>query len=97
MCVCVCCECVAVKCSIVVVHTVIVVQGYKQHRGYIIAQAPMESTCRDFWKMVYDRRCGVIIMLSELVEQDKVQPHHLHTYSRALSSPTYPKTQCFFD
>ena len=48
------------------------VQGYKQHRGYIIAQAPMESTCRDFWKTVYDRRCGVIIMLSDLMEQEKV-------------------------
>ncbi|CAI8018482.1 Receptor-type tyrosine-protein phosphatase epsilon [Geodia barretti] len=45
--------------------------GYKQHRGYIIAQAPMEGTCRDFWKMVYDRRCGVVIMLSQLMEQDK--------------------------
>lgn len=51
---------------------VYIIQGYKQHRGYIIAQAPMEGTCRDFWKMVYDRKCGVIIMLSELMEQDKV-------------------------
>ena len=52
-------------------------QGYKQHRGYIIAQAPMESTCRDFWKTVYDRRCGVIIMLSDLMEQEKVSTHTL--------------------
>jgi protein tyrosine phosphatase len=45
--------------------------GYKQQRGYIIAQGPMEGTCRDFWKMVYDRKCGVIIMLSQLVENEK--------------------------
>ena len=41
-------------------------QGYKQWKGFIIAQAPMNSTCRDFWKMVYERECGVIVMLSDL-------------------------------
>ena len=32
----------------------------------------MDSTCRDFWKMVIDRKCGVIIMLSGLKENEKV-------------------------
>ena len=32
----------------------------------------MNSTCRDFWKMVYERECGVIVMLSDLVENGKV-------------------------
>ena len=48
------------------------VQGYKQKRGFIIAQAPMKSTCRDFWKMVYEKECGVIVMLSDLVENGEV-------------------------
>ena len=48
------------------------VQGYKQRRGFIIAQAPMKSTCRDFWKMIYERECGVIVMLSDLVENGEV-------------------------
>ena len=47
-------------------------QGYKQQRAFIIAQGPMQSTVRDFWKMVYDRKCGVIVMLSDLVEVGKV-------------------------
>ena len=47
-------------------------QGYKQQRGFIIAQAPMKSTCRDFWKMVYERECGVVVMLSDLVENGEV-------------------------
>ncbi|CAI8024114.1 Receptor-type tyrosine-protein phosphatase alpha [Geodia barretti] len=42
--------------------------GYKQKRAFIIAQSPMESTARDFWKMVHDRKCGVIVMLCDLVE-----------------------------
>ena len=55
------------------------VQGYKQQRGFIIAQAPMKSTCQDFWKMVYERECGVIVMLSDLVENGEVGKNHEFT------------------
>jgi protein tyrosine phosphatase len=48
-----------------------VAHGYKQHRAFIIAQGPMQSTVRDFWKIVHDRKCGVIVMLSDLVEEGK--------------------------
>ncbi|CAI8021866.1 Receptor-type tyrosine-protein phosphatase alpha [Geodia barretti] len=44
------------------------VHGYKQQRAFIIAQSPMESTARDFWKMVWDRKCGVMVMLCHLEE-----------------------------
>ena len=47
-------------------------QGYKQQRAFIIAQGPMQSTARDFWKMIHNRRCGVVVMLSDLVEAGKV-------------------------
>ena len=43
-------------------------QGYKQKGAFIIAEGPMESTARNFWKMIYDRRSAVIVMLSDLVE-----------------------------
>ena len=33
----------------------------------------MQSTARDFWKMVHDRKCGVIVMLSDLVEEGQVR------------------------
>ena len=32
----------------------------------------MEETCRDFWKMVHERECGVIVMLSAPVEEGHV-------------------------
>ena len=28
----------------------------------------MESTVRNFWKMIYDRKCAVVVMVSGLVE-----------------------------
>ena len=46
-------------------------QGYKQKRAFIIAEGPMESTARNFWKMIYNRRSAVIVMLSDLVEGGK--------------------------
>ena len=39
------------------------VQGYKQKKGFIIAQSPMESTVRDFMRILYERECGVVVML----------------------------------
>lgn len=32
----------------------------------------MENTCRDFWKMVYERDCSSIVMLSGIIENDLV-------------------------
>ena len=47
-------------------------QGYKQYKRFIIAQAPMKNTCQDFWKMVFERECGLIVMLSDLLENGEV-------------------------
>ena len=47
-------------------------QGYKQKKAYIIAEGPMESTTRNMWKLIYDRKCGVIVMLSDLLEDGMV-------------------------
>ena len=35
-----------------------------------MAQSPMESTTRDFWKMIMERECRVVVMLCGL-EEDK--------------------------
>ena len=32
----------------------------------------MESTARNFWKVVSDRKCGVIVMCSDFVENGEV-------------------------
>ena len=32
----------------------------------------MENTCTDFWKMVHDKKCAVIIMTSDTEENGQV-------------------------
>ena len=43
-------------------------QGYKHKRAFIVAEGPMKSTVRNFWKMIYERNCAVVVMTSSLVE-----------------------------
>ncbi len=40
-----------------------IMQGYKQKKAYIIAEGPMESTARNMWKVIHDRKCGAVVML----------------------------------
>ena len=48
--------------------TIFLLQGYKHQRAFIIAQGPLQSTVRNFWKMIYDRKSAVIVMVSDLIE-----------------------------
>ena len=43
-------------------------QGYKQKKAFVITQGPLQSTVRNFWKMIYDRKCAVVVMTTGLVE-----------------------------
>ena len=57
----------------VIVHNFLYTQGYKHQKAYIIAQNPLKSTVRNFWKVIYDRKCAVVVMLSRLKEKGEVQ------------------------
>ena len=56
-------------------------QGFKQKKAYIIAEGPMESTARNMWKLIYDRKCGAIVMLSDLIENGNVSNDRTTSYS----------------
>ena len=42
-------------------------------RGYIATQGPLETTRFDFWKMIDETNCRIIVMLTKLVENGKVK------------------------
>ena len=51
---------------------ILIVKGYKHKKAFVVAQNPMESTTRDFWKMVKERECTVVVMLCSLKENGQV-------------------------
>eukprot|EP00731_Ephydatia_muelleri_P019169 Em0011g1209a len=44
------------------------IDGYKVCNAYIAAQAPLQDTVKDFWRMVWEFKCKVIVVLFRLDE-----------------------------
>jgi len=51
----------------------IFIQGHDVPSKFIAAQAPKENTVDDFWRMVVENHCTLIVMLTKLEESYKVQ------------------------
>ncbi|KAA0186381.1 Protein-tyrosine phosphatase [Fasciolopsis buskii] len=49
------------------------VHGYRRPRAYILAQGPLDNTRRDFWMAIWEYRVPVIVMLTKVVEGQRVK------------------------
>lgn len=50
-----------------------VVLGYKERKKFVCAQGPMESTVYDFWRMAWEQRVEIIVMLTNVEEYNKTK------------------------
>jgi hypothetical protein len=47
------------------------IEGYRKRKEYIAAQGPLEKTGADFWSMVWSEKSAIIVMVTNLVEDER--------------------------
>ena len=47
------------------------VSGWQQPNAYIATQGPIPGTFNDFWRMIWEENCGVIVMVTKETEMGK--------------------------
>ncbi|XP_046583686.1 receptor-type tyrosine-protein phosphatase epsilon-like [Haliotis rubra] len=49
------------------------IDGYSEPRVYIAAQGPNKKTLTDFWRLIWEKNCTRIVMLTNLMEMGKTK------------------------
>ncbi|KAF5402068.1 Receptor-type tyrosine-protein phosphatase delta [Paragonimus heterotremus] len=49
------------------------IDGYKRPNAYIATQGPMPETYSDFWRMIWEQRVFIIVMMTRLEERSRVK------------------------
>lgn len=73
------------------------IKGHDVERAYIGAQAPLQSTMRDFWHMVWQEAVMVIVMLTREVERGCAKADQYWPDSIGESSEFAPYTVTLLD
>ena len=49
------------------------VNGYQKPNGYIATQGPMPNTFADFWRMIWEKNCSIVCMITNVLEKGRVK------------------------
>jgi len=48
-------------------------QGYRCRKAYIATQGPMMETTEDFWRMLWEHNCSIVVMMTKVKEMGVVR------------------------
>lgn len=48
-------------------------QGYKGRKMFIASQGPLDASTDDFWRMIWEHKVWVIVMVANLYERNRVR------------------------
>ena len=50
---------------------ILIYKGINSDEEYVATQAPVTASKYDFWRMIWEKKCKNIVMLTQLVESGK--------------------------
>eukprot|EP00045_Choanoeca_perplexa_P018319 m.287000 g.287000 ORF g.287000 m.287000 type:complete len:2472 (+) comp17782_c0_seq1:67-7482(+) len=64
------------------------IDGYNQPQAYIATQSPIPATINAFWRMVFEQRSSVIVMLTKEMENGRLKAHRYWPEDTTTSTPS---------
>ncbi|XP_059500543.1 receptor-type tyrosine-protein phosphatase S isoform X29 [Stegostoma tigrinum] len=49
------------------------IDGYRKQNAYIATQGPLPETFGDFWRMIWEQRSAIVVMMTKLEERSRVK------------------------
>ena len=67
------------------------IDGYRKQNAYIATQGSLPETFGDFWRMIWEQRSAIIVMMTKLEERSRVRETYIQKHTKSYSMVNYTK------